>query len=77
MSATRGRPKAATDLVSLGTVSVARDVCEAIDSLVGLSGGVSKTAFVRAALLAGLQPYTLISPELAAALRPTPYERKS
>ena len=41
---------------------------EVINSLVAVSGGVSKATFVRQALLAGLAPYGLIRPEIAEAL---------
>ncbi|MDH6237901.1 hypothetical protein [Cryobacterium sp. CG_9.6] len=61
---------------------VPAEVSAAIDSLVALSGGTSKATFVRQALLAGLQPYGLVYPEVAAALAttkqagPTNRERK-
>lgn len=47
------------------------EVDAAITSLVALSGGTSKATFVRQALLAGLQPYGLVYPEVAAALATT------
>lgn len=50
---------------------VPHEVNAAIDSLVALSGGTSKATFVRQALLAGLRPYGLVYPEVAAALAPT------
>ncbi|WP_146067706.1 hypothetical protein [Cryobacterium sp. M25] len=61
---------------------VPREVSAAIDSLVAMSGGTSKATFVRQALLAGLEPYGLVYPEVAAALAttkhagPTNRERK-
>lgn len=50
---------------------VPAEVDAAIDGLVAASGGVSKATFVRQALLAGLQPYALFSPDLAQALAAT------
>ena len=47
------------------------EVSAAIDSLVALSGGTSKATFTRRALLAGLQPYGLVYPEVTAALATT------
>ncbi|SDK71597.1 hypothetical protein SAMN05216282_11143 [Cryobacterium psychrotolerans] len=50
---------------------VPREVNAAIESLVAMSGGTSKATFVRQALLAGLQPYGLVYPEVAAAFATT------
>jgi hypothetical protein len=66
------RPKAYAEgsTVKVGT-QIPTEVDAAIDSLVALSGGISKATFIRQALLAGLQPYALVSPELADALAAT------
>lgn len=76
MTGKRGRPRTGPELVGLGTVSVPAEVAEAIDLLVASSGELSKSGFIRQALLAGLAPYALVSPAMAAAL-PTPYERSA
>lgn len=54
-------------------VYIPRDVDAAINSLVAMSGGVSKATFLRQALFAGLEPYSLLTlaPEVAAALAVT------
>jgi hypothetical protein len=57
-------------------VTVPRDLPAVVESLAALSG-MSQAPFLRHALFAGLAPYALVSPELAAALpTPQPYERK-
>lgn len=77
MSRGRGRPKAEVVLVDLGHVSVPCEVAEAVNALVGSSGGVSKTTFVRQALLVGLQTLGVIPSDSVAAVPTTPYERKN
>lgn len=51
--------------------TVPREVDAAINSLVAVSGGVSKSTFIRQALLAGLHHYAIVSPEMANALAVT------
>ncbi|MEI3843905.1 MULTISPECIES: CopG family transcriptional regulator [unclassified Microbacterium] len=51
------------------------EVAEAIKTLADLSG-VSRAAFVRSLILAGLEPYRVVSPETAAALPTTTYNQK-
>lgn len=59
-----------TDSVLVKT-EVPAEVGAAIDALVAVSGGVSKGTFLRHALLAGLQPYAIVNPDIAAALATT------
>jgi hypothetical protein len=70
----RPRSKVIEDAVRVET-TVPREISNAIDTLVAASG-VSKYAFLRQVLIAGLQPYAITNPDLAAALQPTTYERK-
>jgi hypothetical protein len=77
MQEERGRPARVAEMVSLGRVRVPREVSDAIDTLVAMSGGTSKATFIRQALLAGLRPYALISPELEAALPLTAYYERN
>lgn len=51
--------------------TIPTEVDAAINSLVAMSGGISKSTFIRQALLAGLQPYAITSPEIAGALAVT------
>lgn len=67
------RPTVLPDSVEVRT-SVPRDVAAAIAALAEASG-VSKATFLRQVLLAGIQPYALVDPALASALRPTSYNR--
>lgn len=56
--------------------SVPAELAAAIDSLVGMTG-TSKATFMRQVIFAGLAPYALLSPDLAASLPASPYERKN
>jgi hypothetical protein len=49
-------------------LTVPSEVDAAIETLVAMSGGTSKATFVRQALLAGLEPYDLVHPDVAATL---------
>lgn len=75
MGKLKRRPKVFEDAVRVET-TVPREMGEAIDTLVAASG-VSKYAFLRQVLATGLEPFAMTNPELASALRPTTYERRS
>lgn len=66
------RPKTLPeDSVTVQT-QIPRGVDSAIAALVAVSGGVSKAAILRQAILAGLQPFADTNPELAEALATAP-----
>lgn len=70
-----GRSKVIEDAVRIG-LTIPAEVDDAINALVAMSGGVSKATFVRQALLAGLHPYGLVSPDIAKALAATSYNTR-
>ncbi|MDL5351581.1 hypothetical protein [Microbacterium sp. zg-YB36] len=53
------------------------EVGAAVDDLVAASGGVSKAAILRQAILIGLQQFAETNPELAAALANAPVTETS
>lgn len=71
-----GRPPTIQDGVFVKTL-ISGDVDDAINSLVASSGGVSKRALLRQALLIGLHVLGVIPAEAVAAIPTTPYERKN
>lgn len=56
-------------------IQVPAELAKAISSLAA-AAGLSKAAFTRQVLIAGLQPFALTDPGLAAALEPTTYSRR-
>lgn len=76
MSAQRGRPKVIEGETVEVRAGVPREIANAIDAVVAGSGGMSRATVLRQIIVAGLQPFAVISPEVAAALTPTPYGKK-
>lgn len=68
------RPKHLPESVDVRT-QVPVEMANAIASLAA-AAGLSKSAFTRQVLIAGLQPFALTDPGLAAALEPTTYSRR-
>ena len=68
------RPKHLPESVDVRT-QVPGELAIAIASL-ATAAGLSKSAFTRQVLIAGLQPFALTDPALASALEPTTYSRR-
>lgn len=68
------RPKQLPESVDV-RAQVPVELANAIASLAA-AAGVSKSAFTRQVLIAGLQPFALTDPALASALEPTTWSRQ-
>ena len=67
------RPKVLPDSTEV-KASVPREIAEAIDALADASGA-SRAAFLRSVIFAGLQPFAVTDPDLAAKLPATVYNK--
>ncbi len=76
MSAQRGRPKVIEGETIEVRAGVPREIANAIDAVVAGSGGISRATVLRQIIVAGLQPYAVISPEVTVALSPTQYGKQ-
>lgn len=74
--ATAGRPKVIDGEIVEVRTGVPREIANAIDAVVAGSGGMSRATVLRQIIVAGLRPYAVVSPEVAAALAPTQYGKK-
>lgn len=74
MSRPNHRPTVIPD-AAVVKADVSGEVAEAIKTLADLSG-VSRAAFVRNLIRAGLEPYRVVSPEIATALPTTTYKKE-
>lgn len=68
------RPKHLPESVDMRK-QVPAELANAIASLAA-AAGLSKAAFTRQVLIAGLRPFALTDPALASALEPTTYSRR-